>query len=207
MKLHITTHPDRKSLEIQWQMPGAAHPHSVYLLPEELTAAKYPHIVSDCGRIVSFWGDRLVMHESVGNISGSGRDGQHATQADVIHCNTYKLLEVLRTLHARQVRATDIETSSLTTVETPPLFTVAQLAKHPNMRDPERFGRTLKFFRDRLVNGDRTFAHLMRDLSRMVNQAWIFASGDEFYFNGRIEGGCGFNGGIILHGNTYGIHT
>jgi len=207
MKLHITTHRNRASLEIQWHLPGQPHPQSVYLLPEELTPTKYPHVASDCGHLVSFWGDRLIIHEGVGNIGCSANDGHYQTSADVIHVNTQKLLAVLRILHARQVRATDLETSSFTSDGATRIYSVMEIAHHANLREGRDLGRTLKYFRDRLIGGDRTFQDLIRDLSRLINCAWLYAHGDEFYFNGRFAGGCGFNGGIILHKNTYGIHT
>jgi hypothetical protein len=50
----------------------------------------------------------------------------------------------------------------------------------------------------------------MADLSHYVRgTTTVAAMGDEFYFDGRRAGGCGFNGGIIPHtfDNSYGIHT
>ena len=34
-----------------------------------------------------------------------------------------------------------------------------------------------------------------------------FGNCDEFYFDGRYPGGLGMNGGIILHGNEFSVHT
>jgi len=89
-------------------------------------------------------------------------------------------------------------------------LTVAQLAAHPNLRNRDELGQTLKHFRKLLGNGTRrTFEHLMLDLSHYVHCALVYARGDEFYFDGRRPGGCGFNGGILphTHDNSYGIHT
>lgn len=45
--------------------------------------------------------------------------------------------------------------------------------------------------------------------NRYSQLATLYGRGDEFYFDGRhVAGGCGFNGGIILHGDSsVGIHT
>ena len=59
-----------------------------------------------------------------------------------------------------------------------------------------------------LRGGQRTFADLMRDLARLADSATLFCHRNEFYFDGRhLPNGCGYNGGVILHGNSYGIHT
>jgi len=65
------------------------------------------------------------------------------------------------------------------------------------------------FAEDRAGERSRTFEQLMLDLSHYVQHAIVYARGDEFYFDGRRAGGCGFNGGIIphIHDNSYGIHT
>ncbi len=207
MKIKVTTQPDRPSIGLAWQLPGAKYPESVYLLPGELNPVNYPHIASDCGRILSFWGDRLVLHESVCNLATNGQTGSFPTRADVLYCNTHKLLAILRTLHERQVRETVVDTDRLIGQVEAPIYSVAELARHANQKTPNEFGRTLRHFHAQLQGGERTFKDLLRDLARLINCAHLYAMGDEFYFNGRFPGGCGYNGGIILHRSSYGIHT
>jgi hypothetical protein len=199
------------SVCLEWQMPGTDHSTSLYLRPEELTPTAYPHAVKDLSRVAVFYGCHFVLFhapDSLPQCDGS-QDGASTARADVIHGDTFKLLAILRTLHERQVPRTIIDTARLRTVIEHPLLTVGQLSVHPNLRGREHLGRTLKYFQRILVGGDRTFAHLLQDLSRTVQSALVYCNGDEFYFDGRIPNGLGFNGGIIPHPeyHSYGIHT
>jgi hypothetical protein len=206
MKLTVTTTEHNPSIQLNWQLPGTEYPRSLYILPGELTPKQWPHLVMDLARTAVFWGDKLVHYDSPQ--SCDPRHHRTTVAADVIYCDTFKLLNILRTLHDRQVRRAEIETDRLNTVAPPPVFTIGELAKHPNLADRDRLGRTLNRFRKALQGGERTFAQLMRDLSRLITSAKLFPNDDEFYFDGRrLENGCGFNGGVILHGNSYGIHT
>lgn len=202
-------HPDA-AISLKWQMPGADGPSSLYLLPAELTPIICPHAVKDLARVAVFYGDHFVLFYAPDN--SYCRDGAYKSRADDIYCNTFKLLEVVRKLHAKRVAQTVLDTDRFRSVHTESTLTVAQLAAHPNLRNRDELGQTLKFFWQLLSKGgerSRTFQQLMRDLSHYVQCAVVFARGDEFYFDGRRAGGCGFNGGIVPHtfDNSYGIHT
>lgn len=60
--------------------------------------------------------------------------------------------------------------------------------------------------RKNIFNAKRIGLHheLKPLLGRYVGKAKVWPDGDRlnlsFYFNGRIQGGCGYNGGIICHG-------
>ena len=113
MKITVTTESTRESIALAWQMPGE-DPASLYLLPPELTPKGYPHIAQDCGRLATFWGNRLVMHHSIANLAiAPDQDGTCRTAADVIHCDTNRLLAVLRTLLERKIPRTVLDTARI----------------------------------------------------------------------------------------------
>jgi len=215
MKLKINIENCRKSVMLEWRMPDSAYLSSIYIMPEELTPSGYPHVVRDCGRLVAFWGDKLTVTESPGNYH-TGDSGCFKADTDVIVVNTHRLLEVLRKVHASaelrkdRTKALNIEidTERLHRHIEAPKLTICQMVKHVNMAGAESFGKTLKYFKERLHGGRRSFEDLLLELSRLIQQAKIYCHRDEFYFDGRsMPGGLGFNGGIILHENTFGIHT
>jgi hypothetical protein len=209
MKFTLTHEPGRNS-QLTFQIPGAEHPQTLYFLPGEFKPGKYPHILSDCGRVISFWGNRMVIHDSHTNLACSGQDGSFQTPTDIIHTDTFHLLKVLNDLQERKVPRAVVDTETLHRRQQPgwPRLTVGQIARHTNLRGQEYYGKTLRLFHDRLQGGERTFNDLMNDLSRIVSTALLYACGGEFYFDGRnVPNGCGFNGGVILHQNRYGIHT
>ena len=198
------------TLHLQWQMPGEDSPSHLYILPSELHAQQYPHTFKDMSRLAAFYGDRLVLFYAP---DGTGRcvDAVCTARVDEIFCDTFKLLEVLKKLHARQVMHSVLDTDRFRRDRSLPTLTIGQLAAHPNLRNADQLGRTLKHFWQLLAHGGgkRTFADLMRDLSVYVQRARLFAHSDEFYFDGRYPEGCGFNGGIVPHDfdHSYGIHT
>jgi hypothetical protein len=215
--MKITVNIDPKypaaAISLKWRMPGAPSadcPSSLYLLPSELTPTQYPHAVKDLSRVAVFYGDHFVLFYAPDN--GRCVNGVYTSRADDIYCNTFKLLEVVRKLHAKRIPETVLDTDRFHSVHTESLLTVAQLAAHPNLRNRDELGATLRHFWQLLSKGgerSRTFQQLMRDLSHYVQCASVYARGDEFYFDGRRPGGCGFNGGILPHtfDNSYGIHT
>jgi hypothetical protein len=73
----------------------------------------------------------------------------------------------------------------------------------------QQFLKTLLAFRRRL-NKEQSHS-LMRQLSLYARSAKFFGQNpDEFYFDGRFPGGCGFNGGIIYRENDehgFSTHT
>jgi hypothetical protein len=205
-------HPDA-AISLKWQMhgaPGADGPSSLYLLPAELTPTQYPHAVKDLSRVAVFYGDHFVLFYAPDN--GRCVDAVCTSRAEDIYCNTFKLLEVVRKLHAKRVSQTVLDTDRFRSVHTESTLTIAQLAAHPNLRNRDELGATLKHFWQLLSKGgerSRTFQNLLSDLSHYIQHAIVFARGDEFYFDGRYPNGCGFNGGILPHtfDNSYGIHT
>ena len=212
MKITVEIDPtgSREALCLQWQMPGRDYPTSLCLLPKELAPTQYPHAVSDLSKVAVFYGHELVLFGNYRNCDG--HDSATTADAEVIHCNTFKLLEVLRKLYAKKVPKTVLDTARFSTCKpAAPELTIGQIAAHPNLDGRDRFGQTMKHFWKTLTGGegDRTFNDLKRDLSRFLACAKVYAQGDEFYFNGRYTGGCGFNGGIIPHtyAHSYGIHT
>ena len=216
MKITVNIDPEHPAaaLSLQWQMPGADDLSSLYLLPGELAPTQYPHAVKDLSRIAVFYGDHFVLFYAPDNCYC--RDGVYHSRADDIYCDTNKLLDVVRKLHAKRVAKTVLDTDRFHSVTATTVLTVAQLAAHPNLRNRDELGATLKHFRQLLTKGAqesrdrcRTFQQLMLDLSHYVQCAIVYARGDEFYFDGRRPGGCGFNGGILPHtfDNSYGIHT
>jgi len=212
-------HPDA-AIGLKWQMPGspiADCPSSLYLLPGELAPTQCPHAVRDMSRVAVFYEEHFTLFYAPSNSFSCDHRNEHAiatARAEVIYCDTFKLLDVVRKLHAKStVAETVLDTDRFPTSRpTPPVLTVAQLAAHPNLRNRDELGATLKHFWQLLSKGgerSRTFQQLMCDLSHYVQRAVIYARGDEFYFDGRFTNGCGFNGGIIPHtyDNSYGIHT
>ena len=220
--MKITVNIDSKhpaaAIGLKWQMPGAPIadcPSSLYLLPGELAPTQCPHAVRDMSRVAVFYDDRFILFYAPDH-SDRRRDAIHSSRADVVNCDAFKLLEVVRKLHAKRIAETVLDTDRFHKVHTQPLLTVSQLAAHPNLQNRDELGATLKHFRQLLAKGCadgrdrcRTFANLMADLSHYVQRARVVACGTEFYFDGRRAGGCGFNGGIIPHisDNSYGIHT
>ena len=86
-----------------------------------------------------------------------------------------------------------------------PLLTVAQMVKHPHVGEQKYFIQTLAAFR-RSLSGDH-WKRLTDVMSRYLPRAKIWGQGkEEFYFDGR-KMGLGFNGGIILRGQEFSIHT
>ena len=211
MKILIEIDPTgaRQSVELTWQMPGSDDRSHLYLMPKELVPDQYPHSVNDLSRVAVFYGDHFTLFSDP-VASCNQQDCAGVAQSQTIYCNTWNLLAIIKTLHDRRVAKTVLDTSKQRRRTEEPPLTVGQLANHPNLHDKDRFGRTLKHFCRILANGtERTFNDLLRDLSRYVRTAKLYAQGDEFYFNGRYPGGCGYNGGIIPHeyANSYGIHT
>jgi hypothetical protein len=215
MKITVSIDPQHPhaAIGLKWTMPGQDSPNTLYLLPHELTPAQYPHAVKDMSRVAVFYGDHFVLFFHPDN--DYGRDFTGKARADSVLCDTFKLLDVIRKLHAKRVPETVLNTVRFHSVHTEYPLTVAQLAAHPNLRNRDLLGKTLRYFRQVLAKGKDdgkrrcTFQNLMWDLSHYVRRATLVACGEEFYFDGRRAGGCGFNGGIIPHtfDNSYGIHT
>ena len=223
--VNIDTYHPAAAIGLKWQMPSAPKddgPSSLYLLPSELVPTQHPHAVKDMSRVAVFYDEHFTLFYAPSNSFSCDHRNEHAiatARAEVIYCDTFKLLDVVRKLHAKStVAETVLDTDRFPTSRpTPPVLTVTQLAAHPNLRNRDLLGKTLQHFRAVLTQGAkesldrcRTFTNLMADLSHYIRgTTTVAAMGDEFYFDGRRAGGCGFNGGIIPHtfDNSYGIHT
>jgi len=227
MKITVNIDPEHPeaAIGLKWTMPGETvdargyERSSLYLLPAELEPKAYPHAVKDLSRVAVFYHDHFVLFHAPDQ--DYCRDFIARTRCENVYCDTQKLLEVIRKLHAKRIPETDLVTDRFRSVFTEVPLTVAQLAAHPNLRNRDLLGKTLRYFRQLLAKAgrdqdgqsgtdrSRTFQNLMWDLSHYVRNATLAACGDEFYFDGRRAGQCGFNGGIIPHisDNSYGIHT
>lgn len=77
-----------------------------------------------------------------------------------------------------------------------------QMTRHANAGGD--MAKTIKHFLQTCIGQADKLRH---DLSHYLECAKVFGHGTEFYFDGRKPQGCGFNGGFIIHGNEYSIHT
>ena len=221
----IDTYHPQAAIGLSWKMPVAEadNPSSLYVLPSELVPTQHPHAVKDMSRVAVFYEEHFTLFYAPSNSFSCDHRNEHAiatARAEVIYCDAFKLLDVVRKLHAKStVAETVLDTDRFSCLNrpTPAVLTVTQLAAHPNLRNRDLLGKTLKHFQTVLTaplkesrDRCRTFAMLMADLSHYVRgTTTVAAMGDEFYFDGRRAGGCGFNGGIIPHtfDNSYSIHT
>jgi len=216
----IDTYHPQAAIGLSWKMPVAEanNPSSLYVLPAELTPTQHPHAVKDMSHVAVFYDEHFTLFHAPSNSFSCEHRNKHAVataKAEVIYLDSWKFLDVIRKLHAKStVAETVLDTDRFSCLNrpTPAVLTVTQLAAHPNLRNRDELGATLKHFWQLLSKGgerSRTFQQLMCDLSHYVQRAVIYARGDEFYFDGRFTNGCGFNGGIIPHtyDNSYGIHT
>jgi hypothetical protein len=63
-----TIHPSTCSAaSLEWQLPGADGPSSLFLLPSELATTQHPHAVKDHSRVSVFYGDHSVLFYAPGN--------------------------------------------------------------------------------------------------------------------------------------------
>lgn len=191
----------------------ADYPSTLYVAPEEMNPTRWPHYLRDLNRQAVFDSYRMILTSFADMPS---REGAFQAPSYLVHLNAERFFEILRELHRKKIPRTVIDLDALpSTAEVIPLLGVAQLARHPNLRNPEYLGATLQFFRRALPTdkwlawnaGFSVWTGLLADISRIIRRAKLFAHRDEFYFDGRWPGGCGYNGGIILHGDHYGIHT
>jgi hypothetical protein len=220
----IDTYHPQAAIGLSWKMPVAEanNPSSLYVLPAELTPTQHPHAVKDMSHVAVFYDEHFTLFHAPSNSFSCEHRNKHAVataKAEVIYLDSWKFLDVIRKLHAKStVAETVLDTDRFSCLNrpTPAVLTVTQLAAHPNLRNRDLLGKTLKHFQSVLTaplkesrDRCRNMQQLMWDLSHYVRRATLAAMGDEFYFDGRRPGQCGFNGGIIPHtyDNSYGIHT
>ncbi len=174
-----------------------------YFLTEELRplAPFECRVIRDLSRhiLAETWKMQIIHVSDTG-----GRDGALKTDGYVLYVDTNKLFRHILTLREKKLEATmDIERLR-TPVSRTQMLTFTQMCKHANARS--QFSKTIKYFHDRLKPDQ--WPRLIEVLSRYLPVAVVFCHGDEFYFDGRrLQGGVGFNGGIILHGDEFGVHT
>ena len=178
----------------------------LYLTVDEMRAAPLPgrRAVFDISTAVIIDTDRLTLLKFLqSDAECRGRHGAFETTGRVYFCDTAKLFRVLDILHEKRIGTTlDLARFRPPIMETPRL-TIAQIARHQNARG--EIARTLAFFA-RELRKDLWEPFLDR-VRRIIGQARLYGHRDEFYFDGRYPGGMGMNGGIILHGDEFGIHT
>jgi len=96
-------HPDA-AIGLKWTMPGETvdargyERSSLYLLPAELEPKAYPHAVKDLSRVAVFYHDHFVLFHAPDQ--DYCRDFIARTRCENVYCDTQKLLEVIRKLHA-----------------------------------------------------------------------------------------------------------
>ncbi len=152
-------------------------------------------------------------------------DGPFKLDANLFYCDTHKLLRTI--LHLRKLHLKKVETwvaagnkdylfkQDLTELnlerfrmrdEDPPKMTFSEIVNHVNVVYPDKLSKAIVQFRDTIR--EELWPKFVRDLMRYVRQANIYGQVGEIYFDGRhTPGQCGYNGSLILHGDSYGIHT
>jgi hypothetical protein len=180
--------------------------YSLYLTVAEMTVtpSSFPRAVFDLSTVVVIEPHCLtLLHFRQSECERSARNGSFATDGQIYFCDTAKLFRVLDMLHEKRIETTlDLARFRVPIVQTPRL-TIAQIACHQNARG--EIARTLAFFA-RELRKDLWEPFLDR-VRRIIGQARLYGHRDEFYFDGRYPGGMGMNGGIILYGDEFGIHT
>jgi hypothetical protein len=172
-----------------------------YFLPDELKDF-HPwqmRLIRDCSRYLVAEGWRLLLFRP----EAPNSDALFQTPSHVLHLDTARLFKTMLALREKRVETGLDAERFRSPVQRTALLTVTAMNKHPNARGA--IAPTLKFFRDRLRAGE--WPRLVETVSRFLPQAQVWGHRDEFYFDGRFRDGLGFNGGIILHGNEFSVHT
>jgi hypothetical protein len=173
---------------------------------KEIESKWYP-MVHDLNRVAVVDPGRLIIVH-VGDLGLDGNDATTTVPALVLHMDTKKFFRVVRELYNKNV-STTLDTSKFSGVRKPaPILTVMQMINHPNASENSReyFGQTLVHFRKNLCPDQ--WVRFVQEMSRRLTCSYVIAQRTEFYFDGRKHPqGCGFNGGFIIHGNEFGIHT
>lgn len=131
------------------------------------------------------------------------------------YLNTNRFLQVLATIRLKKLE-TELDTNRFGSKgRAYPLLWLGELLRHPNVRNPEELVKALWYYRRRLKA--ELWPKFMDTLCRTLASARLYAhyrpgsspehEDAEFYFDGRFPGGMGFNGGVILHGADFGVHT
>lgn len=195
---------------------GAEHQQLCFTGAELLLTPNFA-AVQDLARLILLQRTSITWFRHT-EVSLDGRNTLKAkAPAGILHCDTARLLNTLSLLLAKHDRFPKNQWG-----EIPPMpfaiekfrirideslnqpIPTAQAVAHPNARDD--MARTLRYFHARLKPD--YWKRLLCDLHRYLTCAIVFGHREEFYFDGRrLANGCCFNGGFILHGNEYGIHT
>jgi hypothetical protein len=208
MKIAITQqHPCCKLSFLDWHWPSETQPVTFYLLPSELRPLDLQteghRLIRDLGNYMFVEPDRLTLLDP--QPPGDCRDSlaSNPTPTLYVYVDTNRLFTRLAELCAKRIDTT-LDTARLRfPLLDPPDLTITQMVRHPNARGD--MAQTIKFFRDHLKT--EQWLKLLHTISHYLSRAHVFGHRNEFYFDGRMPEGCGFNGGFILHSNEFGIHT
>jgi hypothetical protein len=167
------------------QFPGTNY--TIYLFHEEIERLSKDSwgVACDLSHTVRANGHRLFFyHED--QVLFSGRLDTKAFFTACMKIPTGKPVEM------------DVKSFNKIRMYGPDVMNTVQLINHPNFNKS-----CIHVLRNAAVKG--WLWQLQPILSRYVQAAEVFPDGygkDEmsFYFNGRMPGGCGYNGGIIFHG-------
>jgi hypothetical protein len=203
MKLKITPNQDMVCVRFE------GCDRNFYFLPGELAPLQRfeTRLIHDLARFIVAETHRLTHYYPGDGECDSPRaraeDGPFPTSSFQLFLDTNKLFALLRDLNAKGIE-TEVDSRRLALPDAGPRrLTVTEMVRHPNARGD--IALTLKYYRDRLCAD--YWPRLLDTLSRFLPQAKLFGHRDEFYFDGRFPGGLGMNGGIILHGNQFSVHT
>lgn len=189
---------------------------SIYALDEEITrlAEHGRGTIRDIGRLMLIEPGTVCIYYPDGNWNAeTGRMGADCWRW---HVDTFKLIKALVQIRTKRVTGTLDLRRFVGRGRDFPVLTLAQMVRHPNARStPGEMAKSLLHYLRRLE------AHLrprfIETMSRLMASARMHAyyrpgrepgqEDAEFYFDGRYAGGMGFNGGVILHGREFGVHT
>jgi hypothetical protein len=205
MKLKITHSDHCLAITFTGQRRSQNVDYDFYFMPQELESfGGRLTVARDCNRYLILENYRLLVVDCSDTTPINGlQDATFELPGFALHCDTVKLCRVLLQLHAKKVAAVlDSERFACRPQDIPPL-TITQMVRHPNANGP--IATTLAFFKRHLKPEE--WVRLCRSVSHYLTLSKFYAHRDEFYFDGRYAGGVGFNGGFILHGDTFGIHT
>ncbi len=137
-------------------------------------------------------------------------DSELECRAYEIHIDMKRLFAALREFRAKGLKKATINIDRLRVkCEDRQTFTFTEMVNHTNNARPVGFAAVVKNFVDHLK--PEYVPVLKQRLSRQLTTSKVFAVNDreksEIYFDGRIPGGCGFNGAFILRGDEFSIHT
>jgi hypothetical protein len=202
MKLHIS-HCDH-SVVVKFMEWG----ETFYFLDREIAPLQpwEQRLIRDCSRFILAESYRLLLFKPGDSLEDTWHrqlDGRFTTPSFLLFADVPRLFERLRTLRCKKVETTLDSARFRVPPHTTRLLTIVEMVNHANAKGA--MARTLKHYRDRLREDQ--WPRLVETISRLLPQVKLYGQGDEFYFDGRYSGGFGMNGGVILHGDEFAVHT